>query len=63
MCGVRVHGYIHCTRARARMCSARGERTEDLFLVPRAAAFLTKVSPVRCTSRSNVPMTDLDRRL
>lgn len=60
-----VHG---CARALARacislaVCSAREERTEDLFLVPHAAAFLTKVLPVRCTSRTSVPMADLDRR-
>lgn len=27
------------------------ERTEDLFLVPRATAFLTDVLPVKCTSQ------------
>lgn len=30
---------------------ARRERTEDLFLVPRATAFLTEVLPIKCTSQ------------
>lgn len=56
-----------CTGARpthvdVRAARARTTLTEDLFLVPRATAFLTKVLPVRRTSRTSVPMTDLDRR-
>lgn len=62
MCG-RMCVYV-CMHVRWIVCNARAKNArEDLFLVPRATAFLTEVLSVKCESARGIPMADLDRRL